>query len=64
MDSVIEARLTINSVEINFLVPAMFIEFTQKQPLQKTAHIERYSVKTIYQFSTIDAAEELIPFEK
>jgi hypothetical protein len=33
MDSLIEAKLTIDLTEIDFLVPALFIQFVEKRPL-------------------------------
>lgn len=65
MDSLIEAKLTVDLTEIDFIVPALFIEFVEKRPLlSNQEHYQKYTVKTIYQFSTIEAAEELIPFDK
>lgn len=56
--------MTYNSKEINFLVPAMFIEFVDSRPPpEKPDRYEKYKVKTIYQFSTIETAGELLPME-
>ena len=37
LDNMIEACLTFNKREVNFLLPAMFIEFIERRPQVDTA---------------------------
>lgn len=65
LDSLIEAKLTINGNEVLFLLPAMFLELLEKRPLfQKTSEYAIQKVTPIAQFSSLHSTGEYIPLEK
>lgn len=67
-DSMIEVKLNIqtsvlNFKEIKFLLPAMFIEFSnRKSGFYAKELYEKNTIVPIYQFSSIYLAQEIIPF--
>jgi hypothetical protein len=64
-DSIIEAKLTIFNKTINFLVPAIFVEYTNTRPeMHFRDQYEKNVVRPIFQFSSIHTATEVIPLEK
>ena len=67
-DSMIEVKLCVqtsvlNSKEIKFLLPTMFIEFTNRKPEFYYRELyEKTTITPIYQFSSIYLAQDIIPF--
>jgi hypothetical protein len=61
----IEVKISIDSNELAFLLPVMFIEFLEKRPtLDKSAKYSKQQVNPIHQFADFSSASELLPLEK
>lgn len=63
LDSVIEVQLAVGAKTLSFLLPAMFLEFTERRPPGKRGG-ERVRVNPIHQVSTLALAEEILPLER
>jgi hypothetical protein len=61
----IEVKMAINGFEVMFLLPAMFIYFSDKRPIyQNNGEYKQQKVLPISHFSSLVAAEEYIPLER
>lgn len=64
LDNMIEATLIYGKREFNFLVPAMFIAFTDSRPPREDIEsYERQRIEPIYQFANVYSAEEVLPID-